>query len=159
MKRCLFALLAFVCPFLAACNYSPVSQDEFKKNASSLGFVVIDGSTTAKPYLLAKKNTCEMHLYLYESSSDAKDAYYAHVEPITEPLFIDIGKPRPVGVKSQASTVRDVSMTSVPWQHHISFVNRGKFVYATQIGQTLFWYNGDSSCRASIENLAKSINY
>lgn len=155
---CMFVAIAF-CALLSACNVSPVSKDDFKSSASSLGFVVIDGSSSSNSYLLAKKNNCEVHLYLYDSSSDAKDAYYQHVEPITEPLFVDIGKPRPVGVKSQASSVQDVSMVSFPWQHHISFVNRGQFIFATQQGNTLFWYYGESSCRSSVENLADAIKY
>ena len=156
----IFDLLAlFFCAMFTACNVSAVSNEEFKNSASSLGFVVIDGSTSSNSYLLAKKNNCEVHLYLYNSSSDAKDAYYQHVEPITEPLFVDIGKPRPVGVKSQASSVQDVSMVSLPWQHHISFVNRGQFIFATQLGNTLLWYYGESSCRSSIENLADAIKY
>ena len=155
-----FALLFFLfCALLTSCNASSVSNEEFKNSASSLGFVVIDGSSSPNAYLLAKKNSCEVHLYLYNSSSEAKDAYYQHVEPISEPLFVDIGKPRPVGVKSQASSVQDVSMVSLPWQHHISFVNRGQFIFATQIGNTLLWYYGESSCRSSVENLADAIKY
>ena len=145
--------------FLAGCNYRSVSVDDFKSAASSLGFAVIDGTNSPTHYLLAKKNNCDIHLYYYDSSSDATDDYYKHVEPITEPLYVDIGKPRPMGVKETAHSVQDTSMVNVPWNRHISFVNNSKFLYATQIGNTLFWYHGDSACRSAVENLAESIAY
>lgn len=164
MKKSLLCLLGVVVLMALGCSTKVISEQEFRDKAKEYGFTIredgyLEGYEGELPIAI-KSNGCFAAFIVFESREAAKEALYEKVGPIARQCNIHALYKYEAGCGTHKMLGNSQeTVVSLPWYHHASFFCSEHFIYASQLGDTLFLSINDQKCANDIRLLADEINY